>query len=215
MTLRIALADDHRMFREALRGMLARETDLRIAGETASTRETLDLLGRVRTDVLLLDISFPDGNGIELAQQVRRLYPDLAIVALTGHSERIFIEEMLKAGAQAYVVKSAGLDELLRALRAAAQGQTYLCASVLDTMLGHTLAVRSADTPPPPSVLTPREQEVLALLAGGRRSLDIARSLDISTATVEVHRRNLKGKLGLRTTAELTRYAIRSGLVTA
>lgn len=215
MTLQIALADDHRMFREALRGMLMREVDLRITGETASIRETLDLLGKTPTDVLVLDIAFPDGNGIDLAQQVRRRYPKVAIVALTGHGERIFIEEMLKAGAHAYVVKSAGLDELLQALRAAAQGQTFLCASALDTLLGRSPTAPAADAPPPPSVLTPREQEVLALLARGRRSLDIARALDISSATVEVHRRNLKGKLGLRTTAELTRYAIRSGLVAA
>jgi len=214
LSMRILLADDHRMFREALCGLLAGEPDIVIAGEVGCGEDVPNALARLQADVLVLDISLPDRNGIEVARQVHRLFPKVRIVALTGHAEKVFVEEMLKAGAMAYVLKSAGLDELLGALRAVAVGHKFLSTEVLDTMLDTIQPDAPCETPPL-SLLTPREQEILHFLASGRRGTDIAQSLDISAATVEVHRRNIKGKLGLRTTAELTRYAIRVGLISA
>lgn len=214
MSMRILLADDHRMFREALRGLLASEPDIVIAGEVGSGEDVPSTLARTEADLLVLDISLPGRNGIEVATQVRRLFPKVRIVALTGHAEKVFVDEMLKAGAMAYVLKSAGLDELLGALRAVAAGRRFLSTDVLDTMLDGIQPDAPCETPPL-SLLTPREQEILHFLASGQRGTDIARSLDISAATVEVHRRNIKGKLGLRTTAELTRYAVRAGLISA
>ncbi len=210
MTIRLALADDHRLFRESLRMARATEPDLEIVGEASNGRETLAMVERVRPEVLLLDIALPDSNGIEVAGKLRRLYPALHILALTGYADKVFIEEMLKTGAKGYIVKSAGSEDLIRGIRAVVGGRNYLCAESTQAMLGKAPA--GAPTSPPVTVLTHREQQVLRLLAEGQRSLQIAEELGISAATVEVYRRKIKTKLDLHTTAELTRYAIREGL---
>lgn len=210
MTIRIMLADDHRMFREAIRGPIEAVPEFSIVAEAGTGRQTLEGAEAYIPDVLLLDIALPDMSGVEVARQVTAWDLGVHIVALSGYSDRMFVEEMLKAGAQAYVLKSSGSEELLAAIRAVMAGQTFLSPEVTSGLLRYT---RSGDsTPPPLTVLGKREQEVLRLLAGGMRSHDIGVELGISTATVDVHRRNIKQKLGLRTTAELTRYAIREGL---
>lgn len=211
MTIHIILADDHRMFREALRGSLAATADMEVVAEASSGTEVLAALAGEKFDILVLDIGLPDMNGIDVARQVRKLYPQVGIVALSGYADRQFVEEMLKAGAQAYVVKSAGTDELLAAIRCVVNGQCFLSAAVTGVMV-RNIAATPNPIAPPVTVLGRREQEILRLLAEGRRSAAIAAELGITVATVEVHRRNIKQKLGLRTTAELTRYAIREGL---
>lgn len=211
MTIRLMLADDHRMFREALRGSLATEPDLEIVAEAGTGAETLEALARDVPDVLVLDIALADTNGIEIARKVTRLHPSLCILALSGHADRIYVEEMLKAGARGYVVKSAGTDELIAAIRAVAVGHTFLSPEVTRLMMPRSIS-DTRSTIPPPSILGRREHDVLRLLAEGKRSAEIAACLGISNATAEVHRRNIKRKLGLYTTAELTRYAIREGL---
>ncbi|MBI4697087.1 MAG: response regulator transcription factor [Gammaproteobacteria bacterium] len=212
MTIRILLADDHRMFREALCSQLAAEPDVAIIGEANTGAEALEALQGEAPDVFVLDIGLPDMNGIELAKRVTREYPQIGIVALSGYAERMFVEEMLKAGAKAYVVKSAGMSDLLNGIRAVAKGKSFLSAEVTGLML-RRVGANENKIAPPVTVLSRREQDVLRLLADGRRAAAIAGELGISVATVEVHRRNIKDKLGLRTTADLTRYAIREGLV--
>lgn len=214
MSIRIILADDHRMFREALAGSLAADPEIEVVAEASSGGETLAVLAASPADLVVLDIGLPDMSGIEVARRVRERWPAVGMVALSGYADRQFVEEMLKAGAQAYVVKSAGTDELLNAIRAVAKGQCFLCAEVTRFMV-RGLGAEGGGTAPPVTVLGRREQEVLRLLALGRRSAAIAAELGIAAATVEVHRRNIKEKLGLRTTAELTRYAIREGLASA
>lgn len=214
MSIHIVLADDHRMFREALRGSLAGEPDMEIVGEANTGAETLATLAKIQPDVLVLDIGLPDMNGVQVARQVRKEHPQIGIVALSGYADRQFVEEMLKAGAQAYVVKSAATEELLNAIRTVAKGQCFLCAEVTHFMIRGISSGGDAKAPPV-TVLGKREREVLRLLAEGRRSAAIASELGISVGTVEVHRRNIKEKLGLHTTAELTRYAIREGLASA
>ena len=212
--IRILLADDHRMFREALRGSLSAEPDMAVVAEANTAAETLAALATLPPDVLVLDIGLPDMNGIEVARRVGRQFPQVGIVALSGYADRQFVEEMLKAGARGYVVKSAGTCELLNAIRSVARGQCFLCAEVTGFVV-KGICTGSGSAAPPVTVLGRREQEVLRLLAEGRRSAGIAAELGISAATVEVHRRNIKEKLRLRTTAELTRYAIREGLASA
>lgn len=210
MTIRIALADDHRMFREALRSTLAAEADIEVVAEAGNAAEAFECLARSRPDILVLDIALPDLNGIEVAKQAMARFPKLKIVALSGYADRLFVENMLEAGARAYVVKSAGSDELLMAIRAVANGRLFLSPEVTASMLG-----RHAEPagPPPLSALAPREKVVLKLLAQGKRSADIGRDLGISSATVDTYRRNIKRKLNLSSIAELTRYAIREGLL--
>lgn len=210
MSIRVLLADDHRMFREALRSRLDREPAISIVAETSSGAQTLAVVAEFRPDVVVLDIGLPDMNGIEVAGRIVKQCPEVRVVALSGHSDRIYVEGMLKTGARGYVVKSAGADELVSAIHAAVAGHIFLSPEITATMVRQ---VRGEENSTPPStVLGQREQEVLRLLADGKRSSEIASSLGISPATVDVHRRNIKHKLGLHTTAELIRYAIREGL---
>lgn len=210
MNINVVLADDHRMFREALCGRLGAEPDLTLVAEASNGAETLEAVARCHPDVVVLDIGLPDMTGIQVAERIVKQYPEVRVVALSGHADRLFVQEMLKAGARGYVVKSAGADELISAVRAAVSGHIFLSPEITATMMRH---VRSAaDAPPPLTVLGPREQEVLRLVANGRRSGEIAAELGIAPSTVDVHRRNIKRKLGMQTTAELTRYAVREGL---
>ncbi|HJW03185.1 MAG TPA: response regulator transcription factor, partial [Azospira sp.] len=208
MTIRVLLADDHRMFRETLGLLLGMEADIQITGEAGTGTEFLELLRTAPPDVAVLDINLPDMSGIELAQYVSSNHPGVGIVALSGYSDRMFVEEMLKAGARAYVLKAAGGDDLVRAIRAVHQGQAFLSPEIAGALLPRSPTAQ-AEGPPPLSVLSKREQEVLALVAAGHSSEEIAQALGITAATANVHRRNLKAKLGLRSVAELTRYAIR------
>jgi len=207
----IVLADDHKMFREALKLSLSSVADILLVGEAGSGAETLAAVTATRPDVLILDIALPDMNGIEVAKELKRSFPALGIVALSGYADRMFVEEMLKAGAAAYVVKSAGADELVAAIRAVALGERYMSSDAQNSVMQGLV---QKDTPPR-RVLSPREQQVLRLLARGMRSMQIAQELGIAATTVEVHRRNIKEKLGLHSVVELTRYAIREGLAVA
>ena len=209
MKIRIMLADDHRMFREALRTPLAAELDFEIVAESGSGLETIDVVMKVSPDVLILDIGLPDMNGVEVAKRVLASQSKIRIVVLSGYADRMFVNEMLAAGARAYVVKSAGTDELVRAIRAVMDSQIFLSPEVPAGVINNASIVEDK---PPLSVLGLREQEVLRLLAKGMQSTEIAQSLGISTATVKSHRRNIKQKLSISSTAELTRYSIRAGL---
>jgi two-component system NarL family response regulator len=214
MKIRVVLADDHRMFREALRMRLVVEPDIDVVAEASSGAETLEAVARHLPDVLLLDIALPDIKGIEVARILGRRFAGVKVVALSGYSDRQFVEEMLRAGAEAYVLKSAGADELIGAIRAVRGGGRFLSPELSGLLLPPVPAGDELSLPPI-SVLGRREQQVLCLVADGRRSAEIAAQLGIATATVDVHRRNIKQKLRLRTTAELTRYAVREGLRSA
>lgn len=137
MKIRLMLADDHRMFREALRVPLSLEADLEIVAEAGSGQETLDAVDRTRPEVLLLDIALPDMNGIEVAKRVLARHPGIRIVALSGYTERMYVSEMMKAGARAYVVKSAGADELVRAIHAVVDGNLFLSPEVTAGIVAH------------------------------------------------------------------------------
>lgn len=205
MPIRIGLIDDHRIFREALQLELQRVSDIVIVGGAANAAEALVLIDTQRPDVVVLDVGLPDLGGADLAAQMLRLMPSLKIVALSGYAERFFIEAMLQAGAGAYVVKSAGGEDLLAAIRAVVAGNTYLCADANRALKPHAGCGCSP--------LTPREISVLRCVASGMRASEIAEFLGISTGTVDTHRKNIKAKLGAGSIAELTQYALREGLL--
>jgi two-component system NarL family response regulator len=185
-----------------------------VVGMAGDGAETLRALPDLQPDVLLLDIKLPDVTGIEVARLAIRLMPSLRILALSGYADAPYIDEMLKAGACGYVIKSAGAEELIVAIRAVAGGRNFLSHEAAHSLLSRRRG-DSAGGDMPASVLGKREREVLTLLAAGKRAAEIASHLGITVPTVEVHRRNIKQKLGLYTTAELTRYAIREGLISA
>jgi two-component system NarL family response regulator len=211
MPIRVLLVEDHRLVREALRDALVREDDIEVVGEAGDAHTALESAGRLAPDVIVLDIGLPDLNGIETAARLTA-QPGVKhkIVALSAYADKRIVTEMVRVGAAAYVTKSACGTDLVRAIRTVATGQNYFCPEVAGVLAS---AVRdgpgSGDGPP----LGRREREVLCLIAEGVRSPAIAEQLHISLATVEVHRRNIIRKLGLRTVADLTRYAIREGLV--
>ena len=210
MTVSVLLVEDHQLVREALRDTLAKQPGIKVVGEADDARTAFERARSLAPDVVVLDDSLPDMNSIEVAAKLKRVGVSAKIVALSVHADRRFVTEMLRAGVSAYVTKSSATTELLEAIRAVAAGQSYICREVIDSLV---TTVRDGGGKDEPSHLSHREREVLGLVAKGARSPAIASQLHIALGTVEVHRRNIMRKLELRTVAELTRYAIREGLV--
>jgi DNA-binding NarL/FixJ family response regulator len=211
--IRIMLVDDHPLIREAIAHLVASAPDFALVGEAADGKECLERIADLRPDILILDIAMPDMNGEQVSRELRRRYPELKIIALSGYNDRQFVRAMIKAGAKAYVVKSASGRELIHALRAVASGKNYLSPEVTGAVM--TLwedSVPSAGLSQPDS-LGKREKEVLKHIAEGHRSANIAAQMGIAVATVEAHRRNILRKLQLHSAADLTRYALRHGLI--
>ena len=211
MTTRVLLVDDHELMREGLRAILQKEPNLEVGGEAANGREAVVLTRTLQPDVVIMDVAMKDLNGIEATRQIRAERPEAKVVVLSSHSDRRYVAAILAAGASGYVLKANAYDELRRAVHAATQGKSHLSAEVAGTVIEAALAV----SPPVGSAyatLSAREREVLQLLAEGHTSSQIGRHLHLSTSTVETHRRNLMGKLGIHSVAELTKYAVREGL---
>ena len=214
MAIRLLLVDDHAVVRSGLRMLLEGEADVEIAGEAGTAREALDLLGRLHPDVVLMDIGLPDLSGIDAAREIKSLYPEIAVVALTIHEDEEYFFKMLEAGASGYVPKRAAPEELLTAIRAAASGEVYLYPS-LAKFLVHDYLTQESTSREERTLdgLTQREEEVLGHLADGASNTEIAETLGISPKTVARHRENIMRKLNLHSRTELVKYAIRKGII--
>jgi two-component system NarL family response regulator len=210
MVIRVVVAEDHRMVRELLVALLAGEAGIAVVGQAANGLEAIEAAQALRPDLLVLDVSLPGLDGIEVARRLKKSQPELKVLALSIYAEKRFVRAMLRAGADGYLLKTSAVTELVDAIRAIARGKLYLSPEVAREALGDDFPAGSPAEPSSP--IGRRERQVLALLAEGKRSHEIAVSLHISIATVEAHRRNIMRKLGLHTVAELTRYAIRKGL---
>jgi len=208
--IRILLADDHAILRLSLREFLAREQGFEIVGEAGTGAETLALADSLDPDVLVLDVAMPDLSGIEVTRRVHDAHPRIRVLALTGHGDRPTVQQMVRAGAVGYVVKTGTGPELVSAIRAVASGQSYLSPEVTSSLLAD---IREPQRQAGSDVLGRRELQVLRLVAEGERTAEIAERLHISHATVETHRRNIMRKLDLHTAAALTKFAIREGLI--
>ena len=211
MKIKVMLVDDHTMVREALRTVLDREPDVEVVAATGDGTEALRQAQESKPDVIVMDICMPGIDGIDLTRQLIAQKTTTKVLGLSTHFDRHRVWQMLEAGAKGYLPKSAGSDELLHAIRTLSQNCCYLspeiASVVVDTVRGEKSNDPNGDNP-----LGPREREVLALLAEGLSSPDIASRLNIVTSTVDAHRRNIMGKLDLHSVAELTKYAIRCGL---
>ncbi len=209
--IRIVLADDHRMFREGLAGLLRNEPDFDLVAEAGNGREALGLTEEHKPDVLILDVTMPELNGLDTARAVREAVPDTAILALSMHAEGRFVTEMFQAGANGYVLKMSDFDELADAVRTVAAGGRFISPRVAGDVVS-VMVENSGAAAGSGDGLSTREREILHLLAEGKSAKESASILHVSVKTVDSHRRQIMAKLGLNSVAELTKYAIRSGL---
>jgi two-component system response regulator NreC len=212
--IRVLLAENHTIVRKGLRVLLDDETDIEVVGEAEDGREAVEQVERLHPDVVLMDITMPLLNGVEATRQIKAQHPEVQVLGLTRHENEEYIYQLLRAGASGYVVKQAAPAELVEAIRAVFEGDTYLSPSINPSVVEAYIRQANAMVKKGPEErLTPREREVLQLVAEGRTNREIARVLSISVKTVEHHRANLMSKLGLYSAAELTQYAIRMGVI--
>ena len=205
---RLLILDDHPMMREGLAQLINNENDLIVCGEAGSGHEALSLIGSLKPDLVLADISLPDKSGLEVIKDVQALHPGLSVLVISMHDESLYAERVLRAGGRGYIMKQEGGKKLMQAIRQVLDGKIYvsekISAGVLEKLAGQSAQQKSAL-----EQLSDREFEVLQLLGQGRGTRDIADQLHLSIKTVEAHRANIKTKLSLRTAAELVRYAVR------
>jgi two-component system response regulator NreC len=212
-SIKIMLVDDHEIVRAGLRMLLQAQQDIEIVAEAASGAEAMTLVQTHQPDVVLMDVSMPDMNGMEVTRQLKSCCPSVAILALTIHEEEEYFFRMLNAGASGYIPKRAAPEDLLQAIRTVYRGEVFLHSSVARALVKDFLEHRGVTSPADLSDLTKREQEVLALIAEGLTNKQIGEQLGISPKTVARHRDNITQKLNLSSRAELTRYAIQKGLI--
>lgn len=212
MSIRILLADDHKITRQGLRSLLEKQQDMEVVAEAENGRIAVRLAAEMAPDVVIMDVTMPDLNGVEATRQIVETSPDIKVIALSMHSDATFVTEMLKSGAAGYLLKDCAFEELARAIRTVINDKTYLSPSISGVVVEDYIHRISKTEFSGFDVLTDREREVLQLIAEGSSTKQIAIKLHISIKTVETHRRQIMSKLGIHTIAELTKYAIRKGL---
>jgi len=212
LIIKILVADDHQLVREGLRSLLENEPDLEVAGEAETGRKAVQIVRNLKPDLIIMDVSMPDLNGIEATRHIINECPKAKVLALSMHSDQRFVADILKAGASGYLLKDCAFEELVSAIRAVVIGQTYMSPGITGPVIQDYLRRLSGPDHSAASLLTPREREVLQLLAEGQATKQIASRLNVSVKTVETHRRRLMEKLRIFSVAELTKYAIREGL---
>jgi two-component system response regulator NreC len=210
----LILADDHAVVRSGLRMLLEAQPDMEIRAEAESGQEAVSKVRSLRPDVILMDIQMPDLNGIEATKQIKKFAPETAVLALTMHEDEQYFFEMLQAGASGYLPKRAAPDELVTAIRTVARGEVFLYPSLAARLVQDFLKRDNVDQEKEIyDQLTPREREVLILIAEGLSNGEIADKLVISVKTVDRHRENIMRKLNMHNRIELVKYAIRKGLI--
>mgnify|MGYP001820287224 CR=1 FL=1 len=212
MKYRIFIADDHRIVRDGLRSLIDRENDLEFVGMAENGRQAVQMTRKLKPDVVIMDVSMPDLNGIDATSQIINEVPGVKVIALSMHSEKQLIDGMLQAGAAGYLLKESAFEELTKSIRIVCAGKKYLSPDVTDIVLQNYLNSPSENNYYQAPGLTLREREVLQLISEGRSMKEIAERLNISVKTVESHRKNIMDKLNLHTVAELTRFAIKQGI---
>lgn len=214
MGVKVLIADDHQIVRQGLRTLLEKQPDIRVVAEADDGRATVRLVREVDPDVVIMDVAMPDLNGIEATRQIISEFPKVKVIALSMYADRRFVVNMLKAGASGYLLKECAFEELVRAIRLVLTHKTYLSPGVTDIVVKDYVQGAPPAEPSVFSVLSPREREVLQLMAEGKSTNQIADCLHVSVKTIETHRQQVMHKLNIHSVAELTKYAIREGLTT-
>ncbi|HEG44757.1 MAG TPA: response regulator transcription factor [Phycisphaerales bacterium] len=212
MSIRTIIADDHKIIRDGLTSLLDNEEDIEVVAQAADGHTAVELVRKMIPDVVIMDIGMPGLNGIEATRQITSEIPYIKVVALSMHSDKKFVTEMLKAGASGYLLKNCAFEELATAIRTVMDGKTYLSPAMAELIVDNYVRKNPGQDDSAFSVLTNREREVLQLLAESSTTKQAARQLHISTKTVETHRLKIMKKLNLDNMVALTKYAVREGL---
>jgi len=210
--IRVIVADDHHLVRQGIRALLERADDIEVVGEAADGQEAIELVQRLNPDVLVVDIAMPRLDGTQATERVRALGVATQVVILSMHSDETLVRQTLRSGAKGYLLKQSVTEELLLAVRAAVRGEIYLSPAISAPLLDEFLALQTEERRPF-DLLTPREREVLQLIAEGHTNTAIARMMNVTVKTVEKHRTSLMSKLRVHDVAGLVRVAIKQGLV--
>jgi DNA-binding NarL/FixJ family response regulator len=210
--IRVLIADDHALVRAGLRALAASLKDVQVVGEAADGRQALALVKEHRPDVVLMDFSMPGLNGLEAAARIGKDYPEVRVLMLSAHSNEEYVCQALRAGVAGYLLKDSGTAELELAIRAVAGGQTFLSPAVSKHVINDYVR-RVGGEAGSLEILTPRQREILQMIAEGQTTKEIARTLHLSVKTVETHRSQLMERLNIHDVAGLVRYAVRVGLV--
>ncbi|MDD5712635.1 MAG: response regulator transcription factor [Smithellaceae bacterium] len=214
MTVRVLLVDDHKIMRQGLRNLIDAQEDMEVAGEADNGRKAVEMAKKLRPNVVVMDISMPDMNGIEATQKIKQELPEVKVIALSMHSDSRFVMKMIKAGAAGYLLKDCAFDELIVAIKATLSHHTYLSSAITDVVVRAVKNREQGEEEAQTTDLTQREREIVQLLAEGMSTKEIAYHLHLSAKTVETHRLNILNKLKISSIAELTKYAIREGITT-
>lgn len=212
MTIRILLADDHKITRDGLRALLEQQQDMAVVAEAENGREAIRITLELKPDVVVMDISMPELNGIEATRQILAEAPDTRVIALSMYADSRYVTGMLKAGVSGYLLKNCAIDELINAISAVVAGESYLSPRIADTVMKDYTQILQGDRTTVEEMLSGREREVLQLIAEGLSTRQIAERIHVSVKTVETHRQQIMKKLDARSVAELTKIALREGL---
>ncbi|MBT4287208.1 MAG: response regulator transcription factor [Deltaproteobacteria bacterium] len=212
MTIKIVLVDDHKIMREGIRAMLETENSLEVVSEAENGREALEIALDIKPDIIIMDINMPDMNGTEATRQIRKSCPETRIIALSMHSDRFIVTDMLQAGASGYLLKDCSGQDIITAIRTVHAGKNFLSPEITGVVIEDYIQKSSKENPKSPAQLTTKEREVLQLIAEGNTSKEISSHLNIATKTVDSHRINIMNKLDIHNIAELTKFAIRYGI---
>lgn len=210
--IKILLADDHKIIRDGLRSLIDNQSGMEVAAEAENGRNAVKLARKLKPDLIIMDISMPDLNGIEATRQIISESPAVKVIALSMHIDKRFVVEMFNAGVSGYLLKDCAFEELSDAIRSVASNQTYLSPKVTGEVIKDYVQQYTTKNTPAAAALSPREREVLQLIAEGRNTKEIAGRLNVSVKTIETHRRKIMERLNVRSIAELTKFAIREGL---
>lgn len=210
---RIILADDHDILRDGLKSLIQKEKGFRVVGEASDGCQLLDVLKRVKCDVVLLDLAMPHMDGMVAAEKIRELYPDVKILILTMLKDHEHFRHAMSGGTHGYLLKDEAFDQLIIAVKSVVKGKSFVSPSVASLLTERYVRSLDVSDEPSPAILTRREIQILRLIANGIPNKNIASQLGLSIRTVETHRSNLTNKLGIKTTAGLVKFAMSKGLI--
>ena len=214
MNVSLLLADDHQLMRQGLSALLSRQPEIQIIADASDGRTAVALVKQHSPDIVLMDITMPDLNGIEATRQIVAAEPATQVVILSMHTDEGYVLRALKAGARAYILKNSAEADLIRAIRAVAEGKSFFSPVISKMLLeDYVRQIRDKQVEDSYDLLTPREREVLQLLAEGRTNKEVANILNLSVYTIDAHRGNILQKLGLHGVPELILYAVRKGII--